>query len=168
MKIKIFKILCFICLCFSINFIAYAEVVKSIKITGNKRVSDQTIKIYGGIKANQNYLEADIDKILKNLYSTNFFEDVKVELTNGVLNISLLEYPVINELLILGEESSKYTDRIKEIINLKAKDSFIKSSLSKDVEIIKKLYSSLGFNFVKVDTKVRKIDTNNLDLIFDR
>ena len=29
------------------------------------------------------------------------------------------------------------------------------------------MYASLGFNFVKVDTKIRNIDNNNIDLVFD-
>ena len=32
-----------------------AEIVKKVEITGNKRVSDQTILIYGKIEINENY-----------------------------------------------------------------------------------------------------------------
>ena len=39
--------------------------------------------------------------------------------------------------------------------------------MSKDVDVIKKLYSSLGYNFVTVNTKIRDIDKSNLDLIFE-
>ena len=35
------------------------------------------------------------------------------------------------------------------------------------VEIIKKLYASTGYNSAKVNTKIREIDENNLDLIFE-
>ena len=31
-----------------------AEVINDIRISGNKRVSNETIKIYGGIKINEN------------------------------------------------------------------------------------------------------------------
>ena len=41
------------------------------------------------------------------------------------------------------------------------------SNLSKDVNIIKNLYSSLGYNFVKVDTSLKKIDDENYDLLFE-
>ena len=36
---------------------ALAEVVTKIQIEGNKRVSSETVKIYGGIKKGANYLE---------------------------------------------------------------------------------------------------------------
>ena len=108
-----------------------------------------------------------MNKILTNLYSTNFFEDVKIKLSNGILIVQLTEYPVINNLSILGEDSKKYKEKILELISLKQKDSFIENRLAKDVEVIKKNYASGGFNFVKVNTKIRKIDQNSLDLIFE-
>ena len=135
-----------------------AEVVKSIEITGNSRVSDETIKLYGDIKLNKNYQESDLNQILNNLYETEFFQDVKVEISKGVLKINLEEHLVINELIILGEPSNKYKKEINRIIKLKKQESFIKNYLSEDVAKIKKLYSSLGYNFVEVETKIRKID----------
>ena len=120
---------------------AFAEIVKDIKIQGNKRVSDATIKIYGDIKINENYSEIDLNNILNNLYLTNFFEDVNVELKNGVLSINLVEYPIIDTIIILGEPSKKYKEEIKKLITSKDKGSYIKKNIANDSNIIKKLYS---------------------------
>ena len=144
-----------------------AEIVKKIEILGNKRVSSETIKIYGEISINKNYEEQDLNTVLNNLYSTNFFKEINIDLKNGILKLTLIEYPLINQLLVLGESSSRYQEQIKKLIKLKDKNSFIENNLATDVEIIKNLYSSLGFNFVKVNAKVRKIDDFNLDLIFE-
>ena len=65
-----------------------SEIVKKIEISGNKRVSDETIKIYGEIKINQDYGRKDLNEILNNLYLTNFFEDVKISF-NGILKLTL-------------------------------------------------------------------------------
>ena len=48
---------------------------------------------------------------------------------------------------------------------MKEKNSFIRSDLASDIEKIKKLYSSAGYNFSKIDAKLKKIDESNLDLI---
>ena len=143
-----------------------AEVVKEIKISGNTRVSDETIKIYGDIKLNQDYNEQQLNKIINNLYSTNFFENIEISLINNILQIKLVEYPVINQLVIIGEKSNKYKEQIRKLIKLKEKDSFILNNLKDDVETIKQLYSSLGFNFTKSWSQAKEIDKNNLDLIF--
>ena len=144
-----------------------AEIIKKVDVSGNTRISDETIMIYGEIKINTDYNEQNLNTITNNLYSTNFFEDVNLELSNGVLKVSLVEYPLINNLIILGEPKKVYQEEIKKLITLKNKDSFIKNNLSTDVDRIKKLYASIGYNFAKIETKVRKIDKNNIDLIFD-
>jgi len=144
-----------------------AEIVKKIEINGNKRVSEETVIIYGEIQLNQDYFNKDLNKILQNIYSTNFFEDVKIDLKNNILKINLTEYPTVNQLIIVGEKSKKNLEQIKKIIKLKEKRSFIKSYLSKDIEIIRSLYSSRGYNDSKVEVKVKKIDNENFDLLIE-
>ena len=162
-----FKTFILILVTFFYITISSAEVINKIEVSGNSRVSSETIQIYGNVKINQDIQEQDINKILNNLYSTNFFEDVKISLINKTLKITVEEYPVINQLVIIGETSNRIMDEIKKILKLKAKDSFILSNLSSDVDTIKNLYSSTGFNFVQVDTKTRVIDDKNIDLIFE-
>ena len=152
----------------SVIFIAgssFAEIVNEIQISGNKRVSDETVKVYGEIKPEgSDFSNSDINNILKNLYSTNFFEDVNIEIRNKKLIINLIEYPVINEIVLIGEQNTRVKNQIKKIISSKEKNSFIKNNLNKDISLIKKLYSSLGYKFSQVETKVRNIDKNNVDL----
>ena len=152
----------------SVLFIAgssFAEIVNEIQISGNKRVSDETVKVYGEIKPEgSDFSNSDINNILKNLYSTNFFEDVNIEIRNKKLIINLIEYPVINEIVLIGEQNTRVKNQIKKIISSKEKNSFIKNNLNKDINLIKKLYSSLGYKFSQVETKIRNIDKNNVDL----
>ena len=158
-------------LIFFLIFLTYslqlkAEDIKDILIKGNKRVSGETIKIYGEVNSFKKYSDKNANIILKNLYSTNFFESVKVSFKNDTLIIDLKEYPIINQLIVLGEKTKKFEKEIKKVINSKAKKSLIKSNLVKDINIIKTLYSSLGYNFAKVETKLKKIDEENYDLLF--
>ena len=144
-----------------------AEQIKNVKINGNKRVSDETVKIYGEINSYKTFSEINSNKILKNLFATGFFENVQIEYKNETLIINLKEYPVINQLILIGEKSNKFQEQIKKLINSKEKKSFNKSNLVKDIELIKDLYSSLGYNFAKVETKIKKIDDENFDLLIE-
>ena len=161
------KIIIFSILYFSSTFLLNAEIVNKVIVKGNQKVSDETIKIYGKISIGENYNNSDLDKILKNIYETNFFENVNLELKNNVLTINLKEYPSINQLVILGENSKKYKEQIKKITNLRANSSFIKSNIANDISTIKNFYSSLGYNFTEVDIKVKAIDDAKLDLIVE-
>ena len=148
---KFFIILTFLV----ISNVSLAEIIKDIKINGNERISDETVKVYGDIQINQDVNNFKINEIIKNLYSTNFFKDIKVVVKDKTLIIDLIEYPVINEVIVVGEKTKKYQDAIKENIKSKKNGPFIKSFVSEDEIKIKRLYSTLGFNFVDVELKLR-------------
>ena len=154
-------------LIFILSFKLNAAVINEIVIKGNSRVSDETIKVYGGINENENVDASKINEILKNLYSTNFFENVEVKETNGLLEIIVEEYPVVNQLIIEGEPSNRIKKKIEELIFTKSKQSFIKSSVSRDINLIKNLYSSIGFNFANVDVQIKEVDKKNFDVLIN-
>ena len=161
------KYLLFILISFFSFSLLNAEMVNEIEIKGNNRVSKETVKIYGKIISGKNYTESDLNKILKNLYATDFFDDIKIKIVNNKLIINLEEYPFINQLIIAGEKSNKYVKQIKKIIKLKEKRSFIEAYLINDVENIKNLYSSAGYNFTEVEIKTKKITDNSYDLLIE-
>ena len=144
-----------------------AEIVSKISVKGNKRVSLETIKVYGDIEIGKDYSEADLNKVLNKLYETEFFENVEINLKNNILLINLKEYPIVNQLVITGEKSKKFQDQIKKIIKLKPKSSYIKSYLTKDINTIKSLYSSIGYSFADVNVKINEIDNNKFDLLLE-
>ena len=144
-----------------------AENVSEIRIEGNKRISNETIKVYGNISIGKNLNEEDLDIILKNIYQTEFFENLNLSLENKVLKIIVKEHPIINQLIITGEKSNKYKEQIKKMIKLKQKSSYILSYLAEDVNTIKSLYSSLGYNFIEVDTRIKKINDDAFDLLIN-
>ena len=59
----------------------FAEKVSSVKISGNQRVSDETIKIYGEIEINKNYEESDINKVLNETTLPNISDRWKEQKT---------------------------------------------------------------------------------------
>ena len=91
---------------------------------------------------------------------------MEVYLKDNKIIINVKEYPSIDQLIIIGEKSTKYKKEIKKAINSKEKRPLINSNLAKDVDLIKRLYSSLGYNSTQVDTKIKKIDENTFDLLF--
>ena len=45
-----------------LNLNVSAEIVKKIKITGNERLSKETIQVYGEVKLNEDYSSFDLGK----------------------------------------------------------------------------------------------------------
>ena len=157
----------FVFFLFSSSISVLAENVNEIKITGNKKISEETIIIYGDIKKNKDYLEKDINKVINNLYSTGLFEDINIVLEKNTLLIDVIEYKSISSLIISGEKSNKFLDKLKKNLRLKEKRPFNRSFLNQDIETIKRFYSSLGFNSVNAEITVNDLDDNNVELIID-
>ena len=78
MKKKFFKILISFLFFsfFNINSLS-ANVISEIKINGNDRISDETIKLFSNISLNDEIDRDIINKILNNLYKTNFLKMLK-------------------------------------------------------------------------------------------
>ena len=165
-KIKILMLKYLIIFFFSVSLNLSAEVINKFEVNGNKRISKETIKVYGEIILNKDYTSNEIDGVLKNLYSTDFFEDIILSLDNGILKITVKEYASINSIILEGEPRNVFRKKILEILKLKSKDSFIESKLSDDINTIKKIYGSVGFNFANVDAKIEKFDENRINLIY--
>ena len=166
LKKKMKRLIIFVYLLFFGNILS-AEIIKKIDITGNERISDETVKVYGEININQDVDNLKINEIIKNLYSTNFFEDIQISVSNGTLFIKLVEYPVINEIIIIGEKAEKYKEEIKKQIKSKKNGPFVKSLIANDEDTIKQLYGSLGFNFLEVKSKVETFEKKRVNLYFE-
>ncbi len=168
MKKNIFKLLCFFCfLCISNH--SFADVLKKIEISGNNRISNETIKVYGDIQINKDYTEEGINNVIKRLYNTNFFSNISTNFSNGVLRINVSENPIIYSIDIKGEAAKKFKEQIFKIISLKERSSYIENFVKSDIEMIKSFYKSLGYYSVKVNASKEVADAgeNTLNLIFD-
>ncbi len=166
---KILKVF-YIVLLFSISLASplKAEKLNKIVISGNERISDETLIVYGEIEKNKDYTQEEINNIIKNLYDTKFFSKISINFSNGILNISVEENPIINSITLQGEPTKKFTKALLNFMTLKEKSSFIKNDVKKDIEIIKEFYNQLGYYSSKVEARTVEVKGGNnlLDLIF--
>ena len=161
--IKKFYLLLLIYLSFFNNF-SLADKIIEINVKGNNRISDSTIKLFSNININDDADDEKLNNILKNLYETNFFENVSVKIENNVLEIFVKELPVIENITIDGIKAKKYIKAIKENYKLKTRSSFDKFVLAEDVKIIKTTLKDFGFYFAKVNVFVEDLDNNAVDI----
>ena len=109
---KLFKFLIvFFYLC---NFSASSEIIKNIVIKGNDRISDETVRMFIDLDNLDNVNDNTINKILKDLYDSNFFETVSVKYDDNVLLINLKELPIIQNIYIEGIKAKKFKEDIKK------------------------------------------------------
>ena len=155
--------------CFFAVTISYAEpdIVKEIKVVGNIRISPETIVLFGDIKVNEDYNAQRINKLSKQLYDTNFFSYLEINLTNGVLEILVKENPIIRTLVFNGIAAKKHKEAMKEVFELKEKTSYVESKLNRDIQKIKSVFRNLGFYFIEVEAYAKENTNNSIDLIYE-
>ena len=146
---------------------ALSEKIKKYEVSGNNRISNETIILFGEIDTDKDLNDKDLNIIIKNLYKTNFFKDVKLEIKNGILYINVIENPIIQLVDINGIKADKIKDPILESLNLKRNNSFIEYLAKKDKEKFINLLKNSGYYFADVKLKIINNSNNTVNLIYD-
>ncbi len=162
---KIFKIVILFILFFSAN--ALATIINDINIENNNRISKETIITYGDIDLEKDYKNDDINQILKNLYDTNFFEDIEITITGNTLNIKVVENKIIQTVKIEGIKSKTMQKSILENLFSRDKSPFLLTRVKQDVQKIKTSLDMAGYYFSNVESKIKENVNDSVDLIFN-
>ena len=162
--IKFFFITFFSVLFFTSNSVS--EVVNKVKVNGNDRVSIESIVVFGDIKMGENYEIEDVNQLIKKLYETNFFSNIKINIIDGELTITVSENPIVNSIVFDGEKAQKYIDTLSPLLKLREKTSFVNTYVKSDINIVKEFYRHLGFYFAKIDLQVEELSNNRVNLIY--
>ncbi len=151
---------------FLTSAVAFSEVIKKIEVVGNERIPLETIKMFSSFSLNDDLKLSDLNVILKNLYETNFFENVNVEFKENVLTIVVKENPIIENITIEGVQANKIKKAIKKNLKLKPRSSFNDFLLKSDKDKILLNLRSLGYFFSDVDILMEELPDNKIDLIY--
>ena len=165
MFIKILKINIFLFFLFSYSL---AEIVNDIKVVGNKRISKETIIVLGKIKLGVDYNDNTLNTVFKNLYKSDFFKKISFNINNSILEIKIDENPIIEDLEIIGIKSNNLKELIISKMILQNRKSYIESSLSTDLNLMKSIMKSNGYYFAEIKTQsTLNEERNSLKLTFD-
>ena len=168
MNVKFLKII-FVLLFFVFagNKSANSEILKEFKILGNDRISKDTIIMFSDILPNDKIDTQKLNIILKNLYETNFFENVSVLFEDSILEIKVIENPIIERINFEGIKSNKINDLIKKNIILKSRSSYNEILLEKDEASIKGVLKELGYYFPTINTYVETLNDNKVNITYE-
>ena len=149
-----------------LNLNAFSEILENIQINGNQRISNDTIKLFSKIDIGDEINKEDINRILKDLYETNFFENVNIKFLNNILNISVSEHPIIQNVIYEGIKSKSLLSKIEENKLIREKASFNEFILSNEEKRILAILRNLGYYNSLLDTSIEKLDNNTVLINF--
>ncbi len=146
---------------------SFAEVIKKIEIIGNERIPDATIKALSSIKINQVITENDLNNITKDLYESNFFENISLSIKKDTLIINVKENPIIGNIEIKGVKSNTIKKEIDEKLILKSRASYNKLLLKDDKNSIINVLRNLGYYSSDVNVLLENQSKNIIDIIYE-
>ena len=160
------KILLKLIILFTFIFSAKADVINDIKLENNIRINKESIIAFGNIKLGKDYSESEVNQILVDLYNTNFFSDIKIQIEKNILIINVTERKIIQTVLLEGIKSKENTEKILKQLKLKDKSPFDEFTAEQDLIKIKNALNRSGYYFAKVAVTVKENNNDTLDLIY--
>lgn len=142
------------------------DVVRTIAVAGAQRLEPQTILSYIRLRPGDPYTQAAGDQVLKDLYATELFSNVSVVNEGGNVVITVAENPVINRILLEGNERIK-ADKIIPEIRLAPRQIYTRSKVRADVARIIELYKRQGRFAATVEPQLVQLSQNRVDIVFE-
>jgi len=145
----------------------YSEIIDKISINGNDRISNKTIQMFANIELKDEISNNKINQILKDLYETNFFENVKVQFENNTLTIEVNEYPIIQNINYNGIKSKTLLKEINFEKLIREKSPYNNITLEDEKNRLDNKIKEIGYFNSKIGITIENLDNNLVNINFD-
>ena len=152
--------------CLKLTF-TNAEIVKSISVIGNDRITNETVIIFAKINIGDDLIVNDLNKIIENLYETNFFKNVKVNFEKNILNIDVIENDLVQYIEINGVKNKKLKQALIDQLTINEKQSYVEEKSLEQVLKLSNFLKFSGYYFSDVDLIIKQNDNNTINLIYN-
>ncbi|MDO1509797.1 MULTISPECIES: outer membrane protein assembly factor BamA [unclassified Neisseria] len=149
----------------SLSPLALADfTIQDIRVEGLQRTEPSTVFNYLPVKVGDTFSDAKSEEIIKNLYATGFFDDVRVETMGNQVLLTVVERPTISSLNITGAKMLQ-NDAIKknfDAFGLAQSQPFNQATLNQAIAGLKQEYITRGKQSVKIMPTVTKLARNRV------
>jgi outer membrane protein insertion porin family len=152
---------------FFVSSETFANNLNKIKILGNQRISDNTIKTFLPVKIGDSITDKLINDTTKTLYETNFFKNIDVEFENNELIISVIENPIIQNITYNGIKSETLKNKILNGIKIINRSSYVELFVKNDIDLMLNNLKQEGYYFSKIISKIKILENNKINLIYE-
>ena len=146
---------------------AFSDVINDLQIKNNNRITKETIISFGGIELGKDYSQEQLNNILLDLYSTNFFSDIKFEVQGDILVVRVEERKIVQQILLNGIKAEKTKNTILKNLSIREKSPYVNYLAKQDIKKIENALNTAGYYFNKVDVTVTTNNNETVDLIYN-
>jgi len=139
--------------------------VSDIKIQGLKKVEREAVLERISTKKGQELSNYSLKKDIEKIYNLKYFDSVEAHQEGTVLIFKVKEKPIIAKIVFQGNDEVSKDDLTGQI---KSKEYSILdiNTIKTDVKALQKFYEEKGFYLASVNYDLRKVDDENVDLVF--
>ena len=145
----------------------FADVINKIEVKNNKRITNESIITFSGIKLGADYSQNQLNKILQDLYETNFFSDIKFDLSGDTLIVTVEERKIVQSIILNGLKTEKNRKAILKNLSIREKSPYVEFLAKQDVNKIERALNGSGYYFNKVEVTLKKNSNDTVDLIYE-
>ena len=141
-------------------------VVNRIVVQGAQRIDQTTVLSYLPICPGDTVDAAVLDVAVRTLSRTGLFANVQLGVQNGDLIVTIVENPIINQVVFEGN-SALSEDKLTEEVTIKPRGIYTRAKVQEDVGAIVELYRLQGRISATVTPKLVQLEQNRVDVIFE-
>jgi outer membrane protein insertion porin family len=140
-------------------------VIESIKVEGNQRIEDGTIRSYLLVQPGDRFDPDRMDRSLKTLYATGLFQDVRLSRSGNTLIVHVVENPIVNRVAFEGNHKLS-DDQLRSELQLRPRAVFTSAEAEADRQKILDLYAKKGYYDATAEPKIIRLEQNRVDVVF--
>ncbi|MCB1760124.1 MAG: outer membrane protein assembly factor BamA [Gammaproteobacteria bacterium] len=143
---------------------AEAFEVTDIRVEGLQRISAGTVFNYLPVRIGQRIAPGDTAGIIRELYKTGFFKDVRLERDGGELIVFVRERPAIAKIDISGNDSMETDQLLLSLKDIGLSEGRVLNRfiLDRIEQELRRLFFNLGKYGVEVKTTVTPLERNRV------
>lgn len=145
---------------------AHAQVVRDIRVEGNRRLEPETVRSYLKISVGDQYSSGAANGSLRALFATGLFADVRIDREGSVVIVTVVENPVVSQVAFEGN-SEVDNDTLKGEVQLKPRSVYTRAKARADVQRILDVYRRQGLFAAHVEPKLIELDQNRVNVVFE-
>ena len=140
--------------------------ISNIIIVGNNRVTNSTILSYADVAKGDLFNSSLVQNVIKNLYNTNYFDDISVTVRFNDLIIKVKEKPIISEIILTDNAIIEDEDILSALdsVGISRTSPYDKNIFDKTEQELVRLYFDRGRYNASITTNVTPLERNRVSI----
>ena len=139
-------------------------IIKDIRVEGLQRTAPTTVFSYLPVKIGDTFNDGEGENIVKKLYATGFFDDIRVETMGNQVLLTVVERPIISNFDVAGGKTINNNDIKKNLANFGLGQSrvFNPAILQQAINGLYDAYRQKGKTAVTITPNVTRLERNRV------